>query len=550
VIVTLSIKNYALIEDIRVTFNEGWTIITGETGAGKSILLGALSLVLGNRADPKVVRHANKKCVIEAEFLIDQYNLKTIFKRNDLDYEPQTILRREILPSGKSRAFVNDTPVTLQQLHHLKQKLIDVHSQNDTQTLATEDYQIHIIDTIAGNTSLLKQYSEKLTVYKQAVSALVLLQEQRTNASKELDYHSFLYKELQEIQLTQINQKELEQAYEKLNNTEEIGETFTAINQLIGDDVTGSIATLIESRNVLGRIQEFSLEYKQEWLRLNSLIIELEDIFEELKKLAEGIAPNPQELASVNAVLQSIYKLQQKHGVNTVEELLELEKELEQKISFSLDIDHQIEEAHLVVETTKQELEREAVAITNKREKAIPKLKEQLEKILKNLGLPNAQFEFLLHKSDAFRKNGKDVLEFLFTANKGTHLGALDKVASGGEMSRIMLAVKSILAQYGSLPTLIFDEIDTGVSGEIAHKMAEIMAEMSKNMQILSITHLPQIAAKGTYHKKVYKEDLKGVTNTHIKELSKQDRVVEIAQMIGGSTISDSALAHAQQLLN
>lgn len=549
-ITSLAIKNYALIEDIRVDFNSGLTIITGETGAGKSILLGALGLVLGKRADLKVMKDATNKCIIEAEFAIGRYRLKEVFEENDLDYESTSILRREILPSGKSRAFVNDTPVTLQQMQTLGERLIDVHSQNDTQTLTTEVYQMEVIDALAGNDVLLKQYAKALEIYKKAVVELDQLISEKEQAAKDLDYHSFLYTELTQAQLKSLNQQELEETYEKLNNTEEIQESFAQMSRLLGEESTGVLASSSEARTLLGRVQRFSSEYAMLWERLNSVIIELEDISEEIQGAVENLDANPKLLIEVNEKLQNLYNLQQKHTVATVDELISIEEDLASKIENSSNIGERIELLSYDLEKKKKTTLELALQLTKNREKAVPVLKQKLEVFLKDLGLPNAQFQFNLTEVEGFRKNGNTTLELLFTANKGMALGPLQKVASGGEMSRIMLAVKAVLTRYKKLPTIIFDEIDTGVSGEVAHKMAEIMSGMSVNMQVLSITHLPQIAAKGDYHKRVFKAEENLVTTTQIKDLTEEERIIEIAQMIGGNSVSDSAIAHAKQLLN
>ena len=549
-ITSLAIKNYALIEDIQVDFNSGLTIITGETGAGKSILLGALGLVLGKRADLKVMKDATNKCIIEAEFAIGRYGLKGVFAANDLDYEATSILRREILPSGKSRAFVNDTPVTLQQMQTLGARLIDVHSQNDTQTLTTEAYQMEVIDALAGNDALLSQYTIGLEIYKKAAVELENLISEKEQATKDLDYHSFLYAELTQTNLKSLNQQELEETYEKLNNTEEIQESFAQMSRLLTTEQTGVLPSSMEARTLLGRVQRFSAEYAALWDRLNSVIIELEDVSEEIQGAIENLDADPKLLMEVNERLQNLYSLQQKHTVATVEELIAIEDDLASKIECSSNIDERIELLNYDLQKKKKMTLELALQLRINREKAAPVLKRKLEVFLKELGLPNAQFQFGLTEVEGFRKNGNTSLELLFTANKGMALGPLQKVASGGEMSRIMLAVKAVLTRYKRLPTLIFDEIDTGVSGEIAHKMAEIMSGMSSNMQVLSITHLPQIAAKGDYHKKVFKSEENLITTTQIMDLGEEERIIEIAQMIGGSSVSDSAIAHAKQLLN
>ncbi|HET8803754.1 MAG TPA: DNA repair protein RecN [Aequorivita sp.] len=549
-ITALAIKNYALIEDIRVEFNEGLTIITGETGAGKSILLGALALLLGKRADLGSVKDASKKCVVEGHFYIGNYGLQAVFEENDLDYEPQTIIRREILPGGKSRAFVNDTPVALTQLQALSPYLVDVHSQHETLEVVSENFQMEVIDALAGNSALLKLYQSQFHDFKKTSDELAALKLQKESASKELDYNTFLYNELQLAGLKKLNQQELEETYETLDNAEAIQEALANVNQLLQEEKIGALETAKEARIVLGRIKEFSKTFEDFWQRLNSVIIELEDIAEEVNTSVEKIEADPEMLFQVNEKLQMLYKLQQKHAVATVSELLEIEQRFEEKVNITLELDDQIENLEKQRNILREKALKTAETLHNKREEAIPVLKKKLEETLLPLGLPNARFQFELSVSEDFKNNGTDALQLLFTANKGLSFGPLKKVASGGEMSRIMLEIKAVLADYKKLPTIVFDEIDTGVSGEIANKMADIMQKMSKAMQLLSITHLPQIAAKGDHHIKVYKEDSNEVTATHLKILDEDERIAEIAQMLGGKNASEAAIANAKELLN
>jgi len=550
VITNLAIKNYALIDDIRVDFNSGLTIITGETGAGKSILLGALALLLGKRADMSSVKDPLKKCVIEAEFAIAGYDFEKLFSENDLDYDPVTIVRREILPSGKSRAFVNDTPVTLVQLQALGAHLIDIHSQHETLVLSSEAFQLEVIDSLAGNGPLLENYTKMYSRYHELSETLSALKEEKETAIKELDYNTFLCNELKEAALEGLDLKELEEAYETLNNTEAIQESLSTATRMFSEEPSGMLETAKEARRALAGIKEFSTEFSEYWERLNSCIIELEDLLEGINESTSAIEVNPQKLFEINGKLQLIYKLQQKHTAVDVADLLAIQKELESKIDATLDLDSRIEEFVRALAEAKERAILSAEKLHNARILAIPALKDKLEDILNELGLPNAQFRFNLTTSDNFRKHGIDTLDLLFTANKGLAFGTLKKVASGGELSRIMLAVKAVLANYKRLPTIIFDEIDTGVSGEIANKMAAIMGIMSKSMQLFSITHLPQIAAKGDQHIKVYKEDINNVTVTRLKRLENDDRIVEIAKMIGGNTITEAAIANAKELLN
>ncbi|MEM7186233.1 MAG: AAA family ATPase, partial [Bacteroidota bacterium] len=443
-ITSLAIKNYALIEDIRVDFHSGLTIITGETGAGKSILLGALGLVLGNRADLKVVKDGQGKCVIEAEFAIADYQLEALFRENDLDYEAHTILRREILPSGKSRAFVNDTPATLQQMQILGERLIDVHSQNETQSLLREHYQMEVVDALANNGQLLASYRDTLEQFKGGTKRLEELVEEKEQAAKELDYHTFLHKELVAAQLEGTDQQDLEEQYEKLNHAEEILMSLGKLRQVLLADDTGSLASVNEARSLITSIRGFSSEYQTLWERLNSVMIELEDISEDVERASEDVDADPVLLEEVNEKLQRLHSLQQKHLVSSVPELIQIEKELAGKIDTSSTIDARIEQLQVEVLTTKKELETHAVQLNKNRTNAVPALKEKLEVFLGELGLPNAQFHFEFNETEEFRSNGNAELEVLFTANKGAKLGPLSRVASGGEMSRIMLAVKAV----------------------------------------------------------------------------------------------------------
>lgn len=549
-ITTLAIKNYALIEDIQVDLTRGMTIITGETGAGKSILLGALSLLLGKRADLSSVKDPTKKCTIEGEFSVEAYALESMFETHDMDYDHDTIIRREILPSGKSRAFVNDTPVSLSQLQTLGLHLVDVHSQHETLTIVSENFQIEVIDAFAGTNEILENYSTQLKDYRLISEEITKLKNSKDSASKELDYHTFLYNELDEAKLEEVDQQELEETFETLNNTEVIQETLAQITHLLSKDQIGTLETAKEARINFGKLRDFSGTYKEFWDRLNSIIIELEDIFEGIEESVASVEANPSKLLEVNEKLQTLYKLQQKHTVGTVIELLSIKNDLASKIDNTLNLDERISVLEKKVVLLKEQLRKFGKEIHEKRSSAIPKLKKKLEEYLKELGLPNGQFRFDLETSDTFRKNGIDTLDLKFTANKGLAFGSLKKVASGGEMSRIMLAVKAVLAQYKKLPTIIFDEIDSGVSGEIANKVALILSTMSRSMQLLCITHLPQIASKGEYHLKVYKKDVNEITQTQLRSLNEDERIVEIAQMIGGSTVTDAALANAKELLN
>ncbi|WP_415060785.1 DNA repair protein RecN [Flavobacterium sp.] len=546
----LTIKNFALIEELSISFSEGFSIITGETGAGKSILLGALGLILGKRADLSSLKNKDEKCVIEGVFMISKYQLKSFFDENDLDYEEQTIIRREILPSGKSRAFINDSPVNLSELVLLGEMLIDIHSQHQTSELAEENFQFAIIDAIADNRVLLENYTLKLKAFRKLKSSFEELENSLTAALKEQDYNSFLYNELVEAKLIENEQLELESDLEKLTHAELIKEQFEKSISLAESDQFGLLVHLKEVKTAIQKISTFSNEYAELFNRIDSLTIELKDIVAEMNQMAETVVHDPIQLENIQQKLQVIYSLQKKHQVTSVEELLQIQNELQNKVISVTTLEEQKDSLFKAIEACTLELNELASKIHQNRIKSIPLLNDLLVKILVQLGMPNVQFDLKITATNVFYSNGKDTIQFLISTNRGSDFGLLKKVASGGEMSRIMLAVKSILANYTNLPTLILDEIDTGVSGEIADKMGEIMKEMSGKMQLFAITHLPQIAAKGDMHYKVYKSDNELNTKTEIKKLSIEERVLEIAQMLSGSSISESAINHAKALLN
>ncbi|MFN0728989.1 DNA repair protein RecN [Polaribacter gochangensis] len=547
---SLSIQNYALINQLSIDFNNGLSIITGETGAGKSILLGALGLVLGNRADTSTLKDTSKKCVVEAHLAISNYNLEDFFTSVDLDYEAQTIIRREILPSGKSRAFVNDTPVKLSVLNELKSKLIDVHSQHQTLELSDAGFQFHILDALAKNGQKLASYQRGLKQLNFYQKELQELEEQQREANQQYDYNLHLFNELTEANLIADEQLELEEKLEKLNNVEEIELNLSEAVHIASADEIGIQTLLNTLENRLQKIAPFSKEYEEVSNRITSVKIELDDIISELEDATESIDSNPNELEKLNDRLQIIYNLQKKHYVSSIPELLEIQEALSIKVDQVENAEGIINQKQKQIKEVATKLDEVATLISSARKKIIPNLKKELEYLLSELGMPEARFSIELSTSDSFLSNGKDNLSFLFSANKGGSFGELKKVASGGELSRIMLAIKKILSDNTQLPTIIFDEIDTGVSGEISNKIAKIMQQMSTQMQVITITHLPQIAAKGNQHYKVYKEDVAGVTTTNLKQLSEDERIVEIAEMLSGKEISDSAITHAKELLN
>jgi DNA repair protein RecN (Recombination protein N) len=549
-ITSLSIKNYALIEKLAIDFSKGFSIITGETGAGKSIILGAMGLVLGKRADLTSLKNKEEKCVIEAYFDISKYNLKPFFEANDLDYEDETIIRREILPTGKSRAFINDSPVNLQELQELSLFLIDIHSQQQTQELSDETVQFAIIDAIANNQNEIGNYQSLLKSFKEDKARLSSLLLKQAESIKEQEYNTFLLNELVSAQLKSGEQEQLEADFEKLNNVETIKESVDKSLALANEEQIGALSTLKEIKLSLQKIAPFALEYSSLLERIASLAIELDDISDELTNCSEKLIHDPIRLDLISEKLQLIFNLQKKHQVTTVDELLSIQTTLENNLFELGNLESGIASLSLTIQDKTNELDALAQIIHQKRTLAVPVLSDKLIAILATLGMPNVRFNIEIKSTDNYYQNGKDDIQFLFSANKGTDFGLLKKVASGGEMSRIMLAVKAIMAQYSKLPTLIFDEIDTGVSGEIAIRMGEIMKEMSQTMQIFAITHLPQIAAKGNAHFKVFKSTVGEDTQSELQLLNEEERVIEIAQMLSGAVVSDSALNHAKSLLN
>jgi DNA repair protein RecN (Recombination protein N) len=549
-LLSLSIKNYALIESLETDFSNQFSVITGETGAGKSILLGALGLVLGNRADLTSLKDKEQKCIIEAVFLISNYHLEPFFQENDLDYEDKTIIRREILPSGKSRAFINDSPVNLQELQELGAFLLDIHSQHQTRELSESAYQLEIIDAVAENSSNVIAYQKQLTVYKSKQKQLNDMLIEKQILEKEHEYNSFLLNELLSANLKDGEQEELEQAQEQLSNVEFIKENFSRILSIANEEQLGAIVNLKEIRVALQKVSGFSPIYTQLQERFQSAFLEIEDIINECEQTSDKIIADPERLEYVNTKLQAIYTLQKKHQVQTVQELLKVQDHLDSKVLKVDELENQIAKLENEIQQSKVEIDAIAKVISTNRVKAITDLIAKIKAILDQLGMAEANFKFDILATEHYFANGKDELNVLFSANKGTSFGALKKVASGGEMSRIMLAIKSILAHYSKLPTIIFDEIDTGVSGEIAIKMGEIMKEMSHTMQVFAITHLPQIAAKGDTHYKVIKRSVAETTVSELVLLTQEERVVQIAEMLSGKDVSTSALEHAKALLN
>jgi DNA repair protein RecN (Recombination protein N) len=546
---SLSIKNYALIDDLNVTFSDGFSIITGETGAGKSILLGALSIVLGKRADLSTLKNKEEKCIVEAEFLITKFELQSFFEENDLDFEERTIIRREILPNGKSRAFINDTPTTLNVLTELSEHLIDVHSQHQTLELADVEYQFLIIDALADTKKFIESYKKGLLVRRNLLSDLQQLLESQKEAQKQYDYNSHLLNELTEASFKEDEQEFLEETLDKLNHVEEIKNLLVEAQQIADSEEIGLSDMLNKYTAIASKLSSYGKEYESLFERMQSLKIEFEDIHNEVEKTSDSLEYSPSEIEKYNNRLQLLYNLQKKHQVSSIKELQEKQQILNEKVAVVDNAAEIINAKKEEIKEVESKLNKLADTIHSNRSNVIPELIKKLENTLKLLEMAHTSFRISVTKKADFFTNGKDELEFLISTNKGSSFESIKKIASGGEMSRIMLAVKSILSNYSDLPTIIFDEIDTGVSGEVSNRIASVMETMSKNMQVIAITHLPQIAAKGQHHYKVFKTSIDNTIKTDIKQLSATERIEEVAEMLSGKNISESALVHAKQLL-
>jgi DNA repair protein RecN (Recombination protein N) len=546
---SLYIRNFALIEDLTIDFQSGFNIITGETGAGKSILLGALGLILGNRADLTSVKDSSKKCIIEGMFSLTE-DMKSAFKHLDIDFEQETIIRRELLPSGKSRSFVNDSPVNLSALQELKILLIDVHSQHQTLALNSKDFQYDLIDLVAGQTSLRRDY------YKQWIKHESLKKEENTllmeqrNAATQHDYNLFLLEELEKIDLDSLDIESLENKQELLANGEEIQSELSQAQNLLDDEVHGVLANLNVVRQSLSKIAGFGSRLEAFDSRVESSRIELTDLLIDLSSYLENMDSNPQELEEINNTLSAVFDLKKKHGLLEFEELIVKREELRESVARVDEFEQRLQTIKNKLEDSFSALEAQALVLADNRRKHAKSLKEKLESLVAPLGMNDAGFEISLNQDKDFNRYGRDTLNLLFSANKGMDFGPLNKRASGGELSRVMLAIKMILAEYSNLPTLIFDEIDTGVSGEVALKMGHMMEEISNNIQVIAISHLPQVAALGSSHLKVFKTaNSEGGTSTFVKSLDKESRILELAEMLGGKSYSESAINHAKDLL-
>jgi DNA repair protein RecN (Recombination protein N) len=546
----LSISNYALIDNLEISFDKGLNILTGETGAGKSIILGALSLILGQRAESRYFFNQQKKCVIEGSFKIEGFHLKSFFEDNDLDYEAETVLRREISADGKSRAFVNDTPVNLNSLKALGEKLIDIHSQHATLEINDPEFQLLIVDSVAKHNDLLNDYRTKFRAYKKSTSRLQQLIEESDKAKADLDYFQFQFDELEKANLSANEQELLEQELYTLNNAGEIKKNLLSAYYLMNEGEASALIQLHEAGHHLSTLEKFNPEITELHQRLNSSIIELKDIAAEIDNLEQRTHTNEARAEEINTRVSLIYNLQKKHRVNTNADLLAIQDELSGKIQQAVFGDETIDKLQKQLATDKKELEQLAEKLSANRSKIIPQIEKQVLGTLSEMGMANSALKIDTSNTAELTKDGWDHVRFMFSANKGHALAEMSKVASGGELSRLMLSIKSLVAQNTALPTIIFDEIDTGVSGEVANQVGLIMEKLADNLQVITITHLPQIASKGQSHYFVYKDDEGATTNTRIKQLNEPERVLEIAKMLSGDKPGESALQNARELLS
>jgi DNA repair protein RecN (Recombination protein N) len=545
----LFVQNYALIKELDVELENGLTIITGETGAGKSILLGALSLILGTRADSTVLLDKNEKCIVEGTFRIEEYDLKEFFVSNDLDYESVTSLRREINPAGKSRAFINDTPVTVNLLKEIGDRLIDIHSQHQTLMLNDNSFQLNVIDSFAGTLKLKKEYSEIYSGYRKLKKEYALVKEKAEQNKADLEYYQFQYNQLEEAKLKSGEQEELESEQELLGHTEEIKQALSVSLNLLSAEGISVLAMLREAKINIAKIRTFLPVGESLYSRIESTLIELDDIAAEIEKSGVSIEADPQRLALVNSRLDNIYSLIQKHRVNNLEDLITRKEEISVMISSIISSDERLSSLESLMEKEEASLKVISGTMSEQRRAKLPEIESRITDLLKQLGMPNAKFRISLIPTPDFTPSGIDQADFLFSANKQIPPENLSKIASGGELSRVMLSLKSILTRNINLPTIIFDEIDSGVSGEVADKVGQILSEMGRYMQVVNITHLPQVASRGTRHFHVYKDDIDDSTFTKVKLLSPDERILEVARLLSGSEVTETAMKNARELL-
>ena len=546
----LKIKNFVLIDNLEVDFNEGMTCITGETGAGKSILLGGLSLVLGKRADLSSLHDVSRKCIVEAIFQISFYNLKHVFDENDIDYQEETILRREILPKGKSRAFINDTPVNLNVLEEVSLKLIDIHSQNDTSSLLKNEYQFQVLDALANNQMILEEYKQNLLSFKEINKEFLSTKALKEKSIDDYEYKKYLYEELDATHLELGIEERLEDELSILNSVELIQNSMNKTIQSLEAESYGIIDQLKDLQRNNQEISNKSNQFEELFNRVKGSTIELEDISEEYKKIFNSLEVSPQKTEDLKRQIDNLNKLFFKHKVGSVEELLLIKEEINSFLQNSINLDDKLNSIEQEIRKRKISLKEQCLKLSENRKKVISVLEKELKRLVSKMGMDQANFKIELSTSEDFLFNGSDILSFEFSANKGHDFKILKKVASGGELSRIMLAIKTLLSRFKKLPTIIFDEIDTGVSGKISDNIAEIMANLGSSMQVFTITHLPQVAAKGDHHFKVEKKTEGDKSLTKLSYLNTKQRIDEIAMMLSGNKITDTAIAHAKQLMN
>ncbi|MGK7388777.1 MAG: DNA repair protein RecN [Candidatus Cyclobacteriaceae bacterium M2_1C_046] len=544
----LLIKNYALIEELEIFPANDLNVITGETGAGKSIMLGAVGLLLGNRAETKVLLNEEEKCTVEGEFKITEYNLQPFFQEEDLEYDVNTIIRREINPLGKSRAFINDSPVTLDVLTRLGQKLMDVHSQHENLELGKGLYQLNLIDIYAGNKLLLEQYQQDYREFIKNEKAYQHLISTADKLKQEADYNRFLLQELEEAALADVNQEELENELSTLENAEEIKSSLFQASNILSEGEFAGLNSINEARAQLQQAVKFSEKYRELYDRLESAYLELEDASKEIQQQQELVEFDPAQAELIKSQLSKIYQLQKKHGVLSVGELQKIEEDLAQKVSTTDSLDEETDKIKAAMDDARIQMDQSAEELSHSRKAVFEELSKNLQKLLSQLGMPNARI-VIEHEDESPTLHGKDKVNILFSANKGISPQAIHKIASGGEFSRLIFCIKYILAQKTALPTVVFDEIDTGVSGEIALKLAEMMKEMSSNHQIVVISHSPQVAARANTQYFVFKDDEGLTTTSRIKELTKEERIYEIARMIGGDNPAPVAIENAKNLM-
>lgn len=545
----LKIENYALIEHLDIDFTDGLSVITGETGAGKSIIIGALSLVLGHRADTKIILSDSGKCVVEAVFDISAYNLQHFFDQWELDYSDECIVRREVLPSGKSRAFINDTPVNLQQIKELISLLVDIHSQHENLLLSNADFQLNVVDTVADTSVELNQYRDIFDNYQTLRRQLKTLQSDAEKIIAERDYALFQFNQLKEAKLIDGEQDTLEEELKVMNHSQDITESLSTVSQIFDNDEIGVVSQLKTAANNIHRLGEYLGRADEFYERIDSAMIDIKDIAVEIDNILSNTEFSIERKNFVEDRLNMIYSLQQKHKAATIGELLDIQSDFEQKINLIDNFDEEIARLQRETADVESRLSEAAKQLTVKRMSVRKPVVEHVERMLNDLGMPNGRFEIVFSVLDGFAPSGADKIEFLFSANKNRPPLPISEIASGGEMSRLMLIVKSLISTTKALPTIIFDEIDTGISGEIAKKMGEIMEQMAENMQVIAISHLPQIASKGRTHYKVFKDETKDKTQTNIIQLSANERIMEIAEMMAGKNPSRLALDSAAEML-